>query len=295
MSVVSTAASDNQTLDTLHKDRNEIDADTMMLLDGQEPPQTPSRPPASATEPPPSSTNYTRTATTSFSGRRPPLVIPPPPAVHVVHMSNGTIVVEELDTPAIRKQKSQKKRAERKIASLSIGGGAGAQGVGSEGGELGGLASAIQASFMVPGSEQGVGPGAAQQLSPVSGSLSGPGVPGNAAPLLYQPPLSAVRGRHEDVDEEEEMGSELSDLSDVGAEVVKKRPGRGRKKKVPPTSVGGGDGVEGKTSVRPLRSAPLPVVDPSAERGAIVIPEGQMIEGGTLGSYLCYAFCRFFF
>ncbi|KAJ7230518.1 bromodomain and PHD finger-containing protein 3, partial [Mycena pura] len=100
LSVVSTAASENQTLQT-DSPYVEDSADNSMDVDTEE------RPGKAA----------------SRSVRSLPMVTPdraviPPP--NVIHTPDGKVIIEELDTPAIRKEKNMRRREERLAAATTL-------------------------------------------------------------------------------------------------------------------------------------------------------------------------------
>ena len=121
----------------------------------------------------------------------------------------------------------------------------------------------------------------------------GPGIPGGAAPeSTMDNPASAVSipstvpstgpdGAIQSKSLKRNEESELSELSDVETQIVNvpvvKRRGR-RPKNVDPN-------IRVVPGPRPMRTAPLPVDDPSLDLGTVLVPEGCMLEGGTLGAY----------
>jgi hypothetical protein len=145
----------------------------------------------------------------------------------VVKEENGKFILEKLDTPAIRKEKAQRKKQERdrrKKQEKKL--------------------AEIAKTRSKPGAD-------------LDTDLQESASPGAGPSRLLD------EGASEDMDVEIEAGSELSELSEVGSGDVQ-----------PPRK------ASGRTRVQPSR-ATRSRADP--EPGAVVLPEGTMLEGGTLG------------
>lgn len=156
----------------------------------------------------------------------PPAIIQPAnfiPPGNLVHTPNGTIIIEELDTPEIRRFKNNRRKAEKKRLAAEAS-----------------AANVVPAPVSVPSQTAGAGPST---------------LPSN--------------GNHENF----EMESDLSSLSDGGNEELEGR--RADRALVPPP---------------PLPPpVPVPIAVPSslkigADPPAVMLKEGQRLEGGTLGS-----------
>ncbi|KAF8899172.1 PHD-zinc-finger like domain-containing protein [Infundibulicybe gibba] len=126
---------------------------------------------------------------------------------NIIHSATGTIIIEELDTPAIRRAKNIRKKNEKRLAASAI-------------------------------------------LAPAP-LEAGPSLP-PPTPVQIPAPMDMV---------DYELDSDLSSLSDVGSEDMVVRP-----KPKPPRVV-----------AVPLAGAPEP--------GAVILPAGTMLEGGTLDSF----------
>lgn len=139
----------------------------------------------------------------------------------IVEGANGTIIIEELDTPAIRRAKNLKRKAEKRQEMLR-------------------RDSLAAASASAP--ESAIPPGSAGEPSraPVKGGVD----------------------------------SELSSLSEFGSEVTeesgKAKPGRKR-------------GRRRKSSAVALIAAP--VKNEKEDLASVTLGEGEMLEGGTLGTW----------
>jgi len=284
LSVVSTPASGNQTLG----------GPDGFMIDGQEP--GPSASTSETTSGRRESEPFGFPLSARLAGRRTSETVllppPPPPEIQIVKTANGRIVIEELDTPATRRRKAQRRREEKMrlavgLAATSVG----ASEVQGEDQEAP-LSTLTHASSVDPG----------ERAPPVSSvsytSHMGPGVPGPAAPesTMDNPAsavpipgpganvrpheLGAIRPKSLRRNEEESELSELSDAETQEAldiQVVKRR---GRK----PRNVVNLD-IRVVPGPRPLRTAPLPVDDPTLDTGTVLLPDGYLLEGGTLGPY----------
>ncbi|KAF8075260.1 bromodomain-containing protein [Lyophyllum atratum] len=112
LSVVSTAVSDNQTLD----ESTPIKPDTPLPDEPMEVDEPPPEEDEIISYAPLSVTRSRRAGPSQGPSMR-EMPLPPPPR-QVVHLPNGKVVIEELDTPAIRRAKAKKAKEQRMLAQL---------------------------------------------------------------------------------------------------------------------------------------------------------------------------------
>ncbi|KAG5643940.1 hypothetical protein DXG03_009352 [Asterophora parasitica] len=182
LSVVSTVASDVEEPASLQPEPSINEGSAPMEVD-RTPPETPLYPP------PLSSTRLRRPPPSSSAANR-----DDQPPVQVVH-ENGIVFLEKLDTPAIRREKFQRKREEQKKRLTEL--------------------TAASTSSVVD-------PGATLPLSLAPSAVASTSVSAVAGP--------SRAGRKKKDDDKKGTDSELSSLSDAGGEAALTAPGPAKKK-----------------------------------------------------------------